>query len=70
MLFLKACTRCQGDLVLETLGDEAELFCLQCAHRFPHSEATLVRTYGAERFAATTIDDSCALAAAAGASRR
>jgi hypothetical protein len=33
MLVLKSCPRCGGDLILETLPDGTELFCLQCAHR-------------------------------------
>ena len=32
MLYLKACPRCRGDLVLEAL-DYDELVCLQCSFR-------------------------------------
>jgi hypothetical protein len=35
MLFLKACQRCQGDLILEPL--DYELICLQCSHRSPYN---------------------------------
>ena len=30
---LKACNRCDGDMILEDVLDEAELVCLQCGHR-------------------------------------
>jgi hypothetical protein len=36
-LYLKACPRCNGDLVPEAFDDN-ELFCLQCSFRTPLSK--------------------------------
>jgi hypothetical protein len=33
VIYLKACPRCRGDLVLETAFRDGELVCLQCAFR-------------------------------------
>jgi hypothetical protein len=33
MMILKACPRCHGDFVVESLIDGDELVCLQCSYR-------------------------------------
>ena len=33
MIYLKACPRCRGDLVLETVSGDSDLVCLQCSFR-------------------------------------
>lgn len=53
MINLKACPRCQGDMMLEEYLGESELVCLQCGYRrYPESEATRQAAYRIARKAA------------------